>query len=268
MTWYGKLLDILNLRNGITQSDSVLIPLNKWGRYDDIDTADAALGQIIWPISAVVADYIFIDTPLQLRIVSDSAEDGAGTLTGALTVKVTYQDSNGVQLEEVKTMNGTTFVNLTEALSYGGFRMEVETSGSTNGNVGNVVLEDSANNIYAIMSPGEGQTQIACQRIPNTINGKTVVKGIIRRSYAEYGRVTGGSNTADMRLKIRKADGTIVTKDDPQITTVMPEHDHTFEVGGIDVEPGQWVFWECISVSADGTPVRAGFDIVYELEGA
>ena len=226
--------------------------VNKWGEQFDIDTADAALGQVIWPVKATDQAYLFIDTPIQLQIVSDDIADDDGG-TGANTVKVQYQDSDGKAVIETITMNGTTAVELADT-SYGCFRMSVETSGSGNTNAGQIVIEDSSNNIYATIEPDEGQTQIAVFRIPSDKNGRIV------SHECSYGR-TGGSNEAYMRLRIRKTDGTIITKWDPIITTVIPKDLKEYTFGGVTVNPGEWVFWECIDTSANSTPVRGTFDI-------
>ncbi|MCP4336479.1 MAG: hypothetical protein GY679_01350 [Mycoplasma sp.] len=229
--------------------------VDKFGMQDDIDTADTtgALTQKIWPIKRTVQDYIFIDSPIQLHLTSSSGNDSiAGS--GAQKISVSYQDSSGIEQFVTLDMAGSGNVNLPDT-SYGSFRMKVSQTGASNTNEGTITLEDGSGNIYAIVSIGEGQTQMAVQRIPSD---KT---GVIVRRYARYGR-GGGTTSAEMRLRIRMVDGTIITKDDPLIRTTMAEYDVAYS-GGVTVNPGEWVFWEAVSVSANNTSIAAGFDIRY-----
>lgn len=144
-------------------------------------------------------------------------------------------------------------------LSFGVFSMEVETSGSNNSNVGTIKIVDGSNNIYAVIEPDEGRTQIAVQRIPN--NGK----GVVKFHKVDYER-TGVNNDAVMRLRTRKPDGTIVTLWDPTLTTNNTSDTKIYsqDFGGISLNPGEWLYWECISVSANNTPLRGSFDIKIE----
>ena len=69
-------------------------PLNKWGGNADVDIADAAAGQIIWPLKADTEQlYLFIDTAIALTLQSDDPLDvtAAGTLT--LSANVTNNDT-------------------------------------------------------------------------------------------------------------------------------------------------------------------------------
>jgi hypothetical protein len=93
------------------------------------------------------------------------------------------------------------------------------------------------------------------QRIPNNRSA------IVTQHKTDYAR-TGPSNDAQMRLRVRKTDGTIVTKWDPTLTTLNTEDVKIYaKDAGIKMLPGEWIFWECIEVSASNTPIRGSFDI-------
>jgi hypothetical protein len=236
---------------------STILTINKWGEQIDVDTADAALGQVIWPVKATTQQYLFLDSPVQLFAKSSSAND---TLLGSgarqIAVKNWHGSDGNFASEAILDMNGVNNVALPQT-SYGVFSFEVESSGATGNNEGNIDIVDGSGNIYARMVIGEGRTQIAAQRISNNL------KGNIRYHKVDYAR-SSGNNNATMRLRRRKADGTITTIWDPTLTSVNTDDEKEYFVGGISVEPGEWIYWECTSTSADNTPIRGSFDI--ELE--
>ncbi len=243
----------------ITESSSDIrsaIPLetiNKWGSQLDCDTADAALGQVIWPIKASVQLYLFIDSPIQLYVRSTDPDD---TILGdgARTVKGMYHDSNGISQTFELDMDGNNNVAL-PGTGYGVFRFSVETTGDSNENEGQVQIIDGSNNIYAVIEPGAGQTQIAVFRIPNNRTG------LVKAHRTDYARSAATINDAQMKFRVRKADGTLVLKADPLIGSNKPEDIIKYEKGGIFVDSGEWIYWECDSVSANNTPIRGLFDI-------
>lgn len=241
---------------GITKGPGYSV-VNKWGEQIDVDTADATVpaGQKIWPIKRTVQDYIFLDAPIQLSLKSTSGDD---TIlgSGAQKVNVEYQTATEEKEIELDT-DGANLVNLPE-LSVGSFRLLVTQSGAGNTNAGQIQIVDGSANIYATIEVGEGQTQIAVMRIPNN------KKGRIKSHKTDYARTAPAANSAQMRLRVRQVSGTIITKWDPTISTDFVEDKKDYFIGGIDVNPGEWVFWECITVSANNTPLRGSFDI--ELE--
>ena len=232
-------------------------PINKWGENIDVDTTDATVpaGQKIWPIKRTVQDYIFLDAAIQLSLKSTSVNDTISG-TGAQKVKVIYQTA-AEEKEIILDTNGTTLVNLPE-LSVGSFRLKVAQSGSGNTNAGQIQIVDGSANIYATIETGEGQSQIAIYRIPNNKKGK------IKSHKTDYARTAPAANSAQMRLRVRCPDGTIITKWDPTISTDFIQDKKDYFIGGIDLNPGEWVFWECITVSANNTPLRGSFDIEME----
>jgi hypothetical protein len=231
--------------------------VNKWGSQLDVDTADATVsaGQKIWPIKRTVQDYLFLDAAIQLSLRSTSGDD---TIlgSGAQKVNVVYQTA-AEETEIVLDMDGNGLVDLPE-LSVGSFRLSIAQSGAGNTNAGQVQIVDGSSNIYATIEVGEGQSQIAIMRIPNNRRGK------VRSHKTDYARTAPAANSAQMRLRVRQVSGSIITKWDPTISTDFPKDEKDYFIGGIVVEPGEWIFWECITVSANGTPLRGSFDIEME----
>ncbi len=249
---------------GIGQIDANRVPgptianvVNKWGAHLDTDTADATVsaGQKIWPIKRTVQDYLFLDAAIQLSLKSTSGNDAiAGT--GAQKVKVTYQTA-AEEKEIILDTAGAGLVALPE-LSVGSFRLEIEQTGANNTNEGQIQIVDGSANIYATIEVGEGQSQIAIARIPNNRRGR------VRSHKTDYARTAPAANSAQMRLRVRQVSGSIVTKWDPTISTDFPKDEKDYFIGGIIVQPGEWIFWECITVSANDTPLRGSFDIEME----
>jgi len=250
--------------NNIEKILSVLagIPLdsiptvNKFGEQVDIDTADVAgdLSQVIWPVKRGTQDYPFIDSPIALTVQSDSDND-TELGSGARTLSVSYQDTNGNSQSTSLTMEGSTPVPL-PSTSYGVFRIQVDESGTSSTNEGTITVTNGGI-IYALVLPQEGQTQIAVQRIPNNIQSATV-----KYARVTYAR-TGNNNLATLRLKVRKANGTRLTKLNVNlVSTGLKDFERVFTIGGIGLEAGDWVYWECISVSANDTPIAGYFDII------
>ena len=174
--------------------------------------------------------------------------------TGAHSVMIEYHDFNGYARSFDSPLRGVDTVPISSKNSYGVFRIEVLTSGTGNVNAGQLKVMNSTD-IYATVEIGESQTQIACQRVPNDHTGKVTFRE------TKYGRLSPSTNAATMRFRIRRVDGTLITKADPFISNITPKDTRKYDNGGIDVGAGEWVYWECILVSADNTPVNAEFDL-------
>ena len=237
-----------------TNGSIVIDTINKWGEQVDTDTADALLGQVLWPVKSGVQAYPFLFTAIPMVLKSSSVLDAVGS-SGAHTVEVTYQ----TLLEERKVIlevTGTVDVNLPED-NVGTFRVKVLTSGSGNTNAGIITVENGGT-IYAQINVGEGQTRLAVQRVPGNRIG--TVKSH-RVSYAK----TSGNNDALVNLKIKRADGTEVVKWPVGLIALKAEDIKNYFIGGITVQPGEFVYWECMEVGANDTPLRGSFDIELEV---
>ena len=228
--------------------------VNKWGSNFAIDTADADLGQVVWPVPATTQQYIFLDAPVNATIESTSANDAAAG-TGARIVKIYYQDQNGIEKDTILSLNGTTAVAIPDTV-LGVFRVKLTSSGSLHTNDGDIEVKNATTgDILAIVKAGIGQTQIAVYRAP-----MDAAYVIIRSHRLNYGRL-GTRNDASARLMIRTTNGTFVTKWDPIIIPADPEDEKIYRHGGIRLEPGEYVFWQVDYVAANNTPIRGSFDV-------
>ncbi|MCK5603489.1 hypothetical protein KAR91_16510, partial [Candidatus Pacearchaeota archaeon] len=174
--------------------------------------------------------------------------------SGADTVKITYQ----TLLEEIVLIipiTGVTPVVLPN--NVGIFRMEVETSGSGNSNVG-IITAENGGVVYAQINAGEGQSKISVQRVPGNRTGT------VKSHRVSYAKILG-NNDATVNLKVKKADGTEVIKWPVELVSTKVEDIKNYFVGGIHLEPGEFVYWECSAVGANDTPLRGSFDIELEV---
>ncbi|MCK4822986.1 hypothetical protein KA005_44910 [bacterium] len=236
-----------------TNGSIIIDTVNKWGEQVDVDIADAALGQVLWPIKAGVQAYPFLFAVIAMTIQSTSVLDINGS-SGADTIKLTYQ-TLAEEVELIIPITGTTPVALPNNL--GIFRLEVETSGAGNTNAGIITVENGGT-VYAQINAGEGQSKIAVQRVP----GNRV--GTVKSHRVSYAKILG-NNDATVNLKVKKADGTEVIKWPAELVSTKVEDIKTYGVGGIHLEPGEFVYWECNSVGANDTPLRGSFDIELEV---
>ena len=231
----------------------IIATINKWGEQIDVDIADATAGQVLWPIKSTVQAYPFLFAEISMTLQSTSALDINGS-SGADTVKIIYQ----TLLEEIELIipiTGVTPVVLPG--NVGIFRMEVETSGSGNTNAG-IITAENGGTVYAQINIGEGQTKISVQRIPGNR------MGTVKSHRIGYAKILG-NNDAVVNLKVKKADGTEVIKWPTELVSTKVEDVKEYDVGGIRLEPGEFVYWECITVGANDTPLRGSFDIELEI---
>lgn len=229
--------------------------IDKFGENIDIDTTTTpeAVASFGGPVP-------FLDTAIEMDIVSSSVNDAFPSGTGARTVIIDrYFDDNTFD-QITAEMNGQTRVQLplTEKAAT---RMKVVTSGSINGNDGNIDIVDRATGLIVyqrIPIEGvlkDGQTLSAFQLIEK---GK---RGVIKSHYCKYAKIQNNTG-ARLRLRVRGIDGTVVTKYNVTIDNVNKKDNQFYsDDGGIEVFEGEWVFWEVIEVSANDTPIEAGFSI-------
>jgi hypothetical protein len=188
---------------------------------------------------------------------SAAADTLAGT--GAQKVRITYYQTDNTEVTVEKDMDGVSLV-LIDADTKIVTRIEVIQTGSGKTNAGKITVVDTATGlvVYQSVEIGEGQTLSAVQICPK---GK---KGRIVKHYVTYAKFQSPAGTADMRLKLRKANGSILTKHAVEISTVKELDEYEYPIGGIEMVEGEIVFWNCESVSANDTPIEGRFDIEFE----
>ena len=157
-------------------NSSLIDGIDKYGWNGDIDAAeDFWSGGGAYPWS-------FIGTNGVVTVDSTSAEDGAGTLTGALTLEieglkqVTKQGVTGGQIfRELITMDGTDAVTAVNQYSCI-YRARVRTAGSNKSPVGLITILIGAN-VVARLEVGNNQTEMAIMVVPQFNSLGTFIHG-------------------------------------------------------------------------------------------
>lgn len=226
--------------------------VNKFGENLNIDIA--TVPETIWAHGGV---FPFLLTGIEMDFVSTlAADDVLGV--GAQILRVTFFDGSDVEYMQEFETDGVTPVQLPGLVKLVS-RVEVIQAGSNLTNSGKITFVNRGGaTVYQSVEIGEGQTLSTPQMVPS---GK---KGLVKFIYTEYARAGAAFNDADMRFRIRKANGTILTK---YTTTISPNNAYVskdYGIGGLEMEAGDIAFWECIAVSGNDTPMAAGFDIEFE----
>jgi hypothetical protein len=235
---------------GITQGAGFRA-VNKFGLNNDIDAGP----EDIWAHGGL---FPFLDAGIAMDISSSVAADTlAGT--GAQRVRLTYYTTDNTEVTMDIDLNGVTAVPVGDDVKIC-TRAEVIQTGSGNANAGELNLVDRATGliVYQSIEIGEGQTLSAVQICPK---GK---RGAVVQHQVSYSKTQNPFADADMRLYLRKADGSILVKHSAVISAVKLEDKYEYPNGsGIDMTEGEIVFWRCLSVGATDTPIEARFDVEF-----
>lgn len=230
--------------------------VNKFGENPDIDTIDVPVE--IWSHGADGTNFVFLSAGVSADFKSSSINDDiAGT--GAQKIRVTYFLSDYTEVIEEFETDGTTQVEISDDFLFCS-RVEVTQTGTGNTNAGEINIVDRATGliVYQSVEIGEGQTLSALQMCPK---GK---KGNVSFHYCTFSRAAAALNAAQMKVRLRRIDGSTATKYNTTINNNHARDERRYDAGGISVAAGEIVYWECIDVSANDTPVEAGFDIEFE----
>lgn len=253
---------------GLMTDDSLLIALgvysgishiNKFGRSTNVDTgiqtdiwdrANATDDEDTWvaPTSAVIHN-----------IKSSSASD-AGAGVGARTVQVCgLVDFDTKEVSEIITLNGTTDVPTINSYVMI-HRMEVQTKGATNVNVGTITATGvgGGNPVTAQINAGEGQTLMAIYGVPSS------QIACMTNFYGSVQKVQAGR---DVIIRL-------VSNREPQNELLNFTTKHIFTISGGGTADIQHVFGPykefegpCIikmqaTGDAENMDVSAGFDLI------
>jgi hypothetical protein len=228
--------------------------INKYGANFDIDAGP----EDIWAHGGL---FPFLDAGIAMDIVSDSGNDAlAGS--GAQKVRITYYNTDNTKNVVDFDLNGLTEVEVDDDIKIC-TRIEVIQSGVSRTNEGEINLIDRATGlvVYQSIEIGEGQTLSAVQICPKN------KKGLVKKHIATYAKTQSPAGSADMRLNLRKANGTILVKHPIVISTIKPsdvvEYDPNNDESGIEMEAGDVIYWTCLIVSATNTPIEGRFDIEF-----
>lgn len=161
--------------------------INKFGCNPDVDAAED-----IWDGGG---DYTgFAASAEKVTVFSSDANDTANG-TGARTLRIVGLDANYAALTEDVTLLGITAVD-TVASFLRVTRIYALTAGTSKTNIGTITVRQkvTTTNIFSLIQPGYGQSQVTAYTIPA---GYT---GYLRQYHADI--LDSGANSAKMVIKI------------------------------------------------------------------
>lgn len=230
--------------------------VNKFGENSDIDTADTPVE--IWSHGADGTNFVFLSAGISADFKSSAAADDiAGT--GAQKITITYYLSDYTEVVQEFDTDGVSQVEISDDFLFCS-RIQVTQTGTGNTNAGEINIVDRATGliVYQSVEIGEGQTLSALQMCPKGKSGKVIFH------YCTFSRAAVALNAAQMKMRLRKTDGSTLTKYNTTINNNHPRDERTYNAGGIDLVEGEIIYWECIAVTANDTPIEAGFDVEFQ----
>lgn len=183
---------------------SGLTGVNKFGRNPDCDPAASAtavpVGRDVWDLGIAGAAAWVPPTAARVHQLSSSDDEdgGAGTDTGALTIRVYGLDEDFLLQSETVTLAGT--ANAATANAYTMiYRMECLTFGSSGRNLGDIdATADVDGTVTARVSADMSQTLMAIYQVPA---GKT---GYVTGWYGHIYKQGGAAQIADVILMSKR----------------------------------------------------------------
>ena len=238
----------LNISRGKVPGFSII---HKFGRNPQIDTTTDP--EDIWDGGGIWV------APTQARIhqlTSTSAEDGAGTQTGALTLRILALDSKYNRIQEDLILNGQSNVPMVRAYTMI-YRMLILTAGSTGSNVGVITATaDDDGSVTAQINTTNNLTGMAIYQIPSN------VKGYMTNFYGSLADSGGSGANVDMQLLVQPFNGVFQVKQFHGLVAAGAAHfNHLFPVP-FPLSALATVKMQAKTTSASSAVVSAGFDII------
>jgi hypothetical protein len=235
-----------------------LFAINKFGYNGDIDTTSDP--EDVWGAGGVYTGFP-TGAPETVEAFSSSDEDGDGTLTGALTIRIIGLKTATSLVYESEDITLTGQVAATSVESwYRVNRMYVLTAGSALTNVGTITLRHTTttSNVFFVLPAGFGQSVVACWTVPhdNTF--------LLDRINIQMSRSGNGAGSAQIALQSREA-GTSAWRTREHWTVTNGEgiseyYDYPIRITGLtDIRV------RVLVVSANDTRVHAGFSGCFGL---
>ena len=233
--------------------------INKFGRNPDIDQAASVntvdIGRSIW--DGGIAGAVNWVAPTAARIhqlISTSVNDGAGTLAGALTVRVYGLDADFALQQEDVTLNGTSNVATLNTYTMI-YRIMVLTAGGTGLNEGDITATaDTDGTVTAKITALNNQTLMAIYQIP------AATKGYMASYYASLHKSGGAAKFADIFLMSMRDGGVWRVRDATDLAS-----DGSTYIPRVFNVPKMFEAKELIQIvanpSADQQDISAGFEL-------
>ncbi len=235
--------------------------INKFGRNPDCDQIASAtaviIGRDIWDLGIAGATMWVPPTAARIHQIasSDDEDGGAGTDTGALTLRIWGLDSGFALQQEDLALNGTTDVPTANPYTMI-YRMKVLTQGSAGRNLGNIdATADDDTTVTARVTINNNQTSMAIFQIP------IATRGLLYRYDGSIHKSGGGAKLADLSLMLMDFGGPWRLQDALDLTSDgQPYNYHVYSPPIL--LPAKSYVKMVANPSADAQDISAGFDLI------
>lgn len=226
---------------------------HKFGGVENVSSADLPID--VWDIKT---PYPFPSSAEPTTLVSDSPEDGPGQ-NGALTVSVFGLDQALKLCTSIETMEGESPVPL-PVNYYRVFRINAETAGDYNTNIGNIDVKHGSV-VLARIQPDYGSTLMT----PYTITGD-VLFCYLKKLYLDVNLsvlipAEPHESIVTAHFQYRKPGGAWQVKQPVKLSTKAQHWNYVFPDPGLQLVAGSDLRWRILDISGDDIDVFAGFDL-------
>lgn len=234
--------------------------VHKFGRNPDTDQIASAtaviIGRDIWDLGIAGATMWVPPTAARVHQIasSDDEDGGAGTDTGALTLRVFGLDASFALTQEDIVLNGTTDV-ATSAMTMI-YRMEVLTAGTAGRNLGNIdATADVDGTVTARVTINNNQSAMAIYQVPAATTCYEY------GNFASLHKAGGAATFADTAIMLKDFGGVWRLQDAYDLATDGQPHVHHPETLPNAIPAKSYVKMVA-NPSKDAQDVSAGFDLL------
>lgn len=224
---------------------------HKFGGVFNIEDGDLPID--IWDAKGV---YPFPTSASPTILVCDDIEDGPGK-SGALTASVFGLDSELKSHMVLVPTGGQNEVSLPIDFRRV-FRVNIETAGSYQTNIGNVDVKHGAT-VLARVQPGFGSTLMATYTISTDYQ-----LCYLKKLYLDVSKVSPGlgqESVVAAHFQYRKNGGAWQVKHPIRLSTDVAHWDYIFPDPGLSLPPGSDLRWRILGISTGAIIAFAGFDL-------
>jgi hypothetical protein len=224
---------------------------HKFGRGFGITASDLPVD--IWDMKSI---YPFPASAHPTTLVCDDTEDEPGK-TGALTTSIFGLDHALKSHMVLVPTGGQNEVPLPIDF-YRIFRVNIETAGSHETNVGNIDVKHG-DTILARVQPGYGSTLMATYTISTDYQ-----QCYLKKLYLDVSRVSPGlgqESIVTAHFQYRKNKGAWQVKHPIRLSTDVAHWDYVFPDPGLSLPPGSDLRWRILDISTGAITAFAGFDL-------
>lgn len=223
---------------------------HKFGSTFNVKNTDLPID--IWDVKGV---YPFPTSARPTILICDDTEDGPGK-SGALTASIFGLDY-ALKSHMVLVPTGGQDEVVLPINFYRVFRVNIETAGSYQANIGNVDIRHGTT-ILARVQPGFGSTLMATYTISTDYQ-----LCYLKKLYLDVSKVSPGGQESIVtaHFQYRKNGGAWQVKHPIRLSTDIAHWDYIFSDPGLSLPSGSDLRWRILDISTGAITAFAGFDL-------